>query len=146
MLKIFLRAFFTLYSWVIPKTWMPPYIRLPSVYKKALIRPEGTWPYESPTIQVIVELEIPEGAERYQGSYKRYELKCRADMAYVKSITYFDGTGVPDTEVVTSFMDNEFRYIKGSVVYPKYGFSDSYYGACASGIHFFMTRKQAERY
>ena len=42
--------------------------------------------------------------------------------------------------------DPEFRYIPGETVTPKNPFDEDMWNECASGIHWFITRLEAESY
>jgi len=82
---------------------------------------------------VIVKLEIPVHAKRSNGT----ERKCRASEAKVLEIFGAD-------EGVSNY-DDSFIYRKGEVVFPD-SFNENRWNTCASGIHFFTTREEAEAY
>ena len=42
--------------------------------------------------------------------------------------------------------DPNFKYVVGETVRPKEAFNDSLVSECESGIHFFITRQEAEHY
>ena len=42
--------------------------------------------------------------------------------------------------------DPQFKYTAGQVVKPSEAFNDSLVSECESGIHFFITRQEAEDY
>ena len=79
---------------------------------------------------VIAKLLIPEDAERVGGFTGR---KCRAQKAVV-----LEGDG-PST------YDSSFRYAVGATVTPTSWNNDPKV-ECSDGIHFFITRKEAEEY
>ena len=82
---------------------------------------------------VVITAEIPIGAIVFciNGS------KCRTNMA---KITDMDGH-----EVLHSSYDNSFEYRLGQEINIK-DFNLMYNVECASGFHFFRTRKEAEEY
>jgi len=80
---------------------------------------------------VICHLRIPADAKRVGGLLGR---KCRASKAEVLS-----GEG-------NSSHDPSFLYKVGQIMEPKQVFNDSIQEECASGIHFFLTRIEAENY
>ena len=77
---------------------------------------------------VICELSIPADAKRSNASGR----KCRCDRATVVS-----GEGV-------SPYDPSFAYSPGLVVRPRKPFDDDRWNECSSGIHFFITKAEAE--
>ena len=78
----------------------------------------------------IAKILIPEDAERVGGFIGR---KCRASKAVV-----LEGSGV-------SSHDSRFRYALGEVIMPDEWDSDPRV-ECSHGIHFFLTRKEAEQF
>jgi hypothetical protein len=82
---------------------------------------------------VIVKLRIPEGARRSH-SFGR---KCRAE--------YADVIGVFGSHVGISKHDGTTEYRVGARVAAD-AFSDDWTTECAPGIHFFITRIEAENY
>ena len=76
----------------------------------------------------ICELSIPADAKRSNASGR----KCRCDRATVVS-----GEGV-------SPYDPSFAYSPGLVVRPREPFDDDRWNECSSGIHFFITKAEAE--
>jgi len=83
---------------------------------------------------IIVKLLIPADAKRSSATGR----KCRASKAIV-----LDTGGA---EVAYSQRDNDFEYRVGATVEPKEPFCDDRFDECASGIHFFITRREAEEY
>jgi hypothetical protein len=87
----------------------------------------------------IVQLIIAESAKRSHGG----ERKCRCSKAKVHAIFLADG--VPCDEA-TSLKDDEFVYRVGVTVEPKLPFDDDRWNTCGSGIHFYITRLEAENH
>ena len=85
----------------------------------------------------IVQLRIPAKAKRSHASGR----KCRSDRARVLAI--FNSDGTPATESV-SLRDLNFRYVVGETVVPQVPFDDNPWNECASGIHWYITRLEAE--
>ena len=81
----------------------------------------------------IVKLKIPTDAKRSNASGR----KCRAEWAEVLEV---DGA-----EVGLSDKDRNFKYIAGQKVTPD-KWDDNRWEECSSGIHFFITREEAEAY
>ena len=82
---------------------------------------------------VIVKLCIPAEAKRSHA----FGRKCRAEFADVLEV--FNG------DVGISQYDGKTEYRVGSRVVPD-AWSDDWQNECASGIHFFITREEAEAY
>ena len=83
--------------------------------------------------KVIVKLLIPEDAKRSSSTSR----KCRCDKAVVLEIF--------GSDVGISQHDSDFVYKKGETVMVD-DFNDDRWIECAEGIHFFITRKEAESY
>lgn len=83
---------------------------------------------------VIVTLKIPEGAIVFSINNS----KCRTNVAKVIDID----NGL--TKVASNY-DSKFIYRKGRIVRVN-NFNCQYNEECASGIHFFRTREEAEKY
>ena len=83
---------------------------------------------------VIVKLKIPAAAKRSHA----FGRKCRAEYAEVLEI--FGGD-----RAITSAHGPLTEYIVGKTVYPD-SFDDDWTKECAPGIHFFITRTEAENY
>ena len=81
----------------------------------------------------IVKLRIPEDAHRSNASGR----KCRAEWAEVLEVD-----GAP---VGLSDHDRSFRYVAGETVRPD-KWDENRWEECSSGIHFFITRAEAEAY
>ena len=82
---------------------------------------------------VIVKLRIPEEAKRSHA----FGRKCRAE--------YADVLEVIGADVGVSSHDGETEYRAGHRVTPD-RFDDNWQDECSSGIHFFITRLEAENY
>ena len=89
---------------------------------------------------LIVELEIPEDALRSSATTR----KCRCSKAKVLSITNLDGSKSKCTEA-TSNRDYSFVYKVGETVEVT-NFDPNRWNECSTGIHFFVTREEAEKY
>lgn len=82
---------------------------------------------------VIVKLLIPEDAKRSSATSRR----CRASKAVVLEVI--------GAEKGISTSDEDFVYEVGKEVVPD-SFDDDRWKECSHGIHFFITRKEAEDY
>lgn len=78
---------------------------------------------------VLCKLRIPADAKRLNGTGR----KCRAEFAEV-----LEGEGV-------SLYDNDFKYKVGEIVRSD-SFDEDRWNECSNGIHFFLTREEAEAY
>ena len=83
---------------------------------------------------VIVKLLIPKEAKRSHA----FGRKCRAEYAQVLEIF--------GAKIATSQHDGNFTYEVGDTVIPRVPFSEDWFNECESGIHFFITRIEAENY
>ena len=86
----------------------------------------------------IVKLLIPAEAKRSHA----FGRKCRAEYAEVLEIT----KGTRQLKTAVSSFDDTFKYKVGKTVKPRSKFSDDWTDECASGIHFFITKIEAENY
>ncbi len=91
--------------------------------------------------RVLVKLEIPADARRSNAGGR----KCRASKAKVLAIYNMDGSDCGDVEA-RSIHDASFVYRVGETAEPREPFDEDPLAACASGIHFFITREEAEAY
>ena len=83
---------------------------------------------------VIVKLWIGKTAKRSHGAAR----KCRASRVKVAEVFGAEeGVSMHDASVV---------YRKGEVVEPKNGWGENRWDVCAPGIHFFISRIEAENY
>ena len=104
--------------------------------KQAIILPEGDiYGWKKCVDTVLVKLRIPAIALRCHALGGR---KCRAEYAEVVEIVGAD--------MAVSIHDPDFVYRVGDTVRPKEPFCMDWNQECASGIHFFITREEAEAY
>ena len=96
--------------------------------------------YKKCSGNLIVELEIPDDALRSSATTR----KCRCSKAKVLSITNLDGSKAECTET-TSNRDHSFVYKVGETVEVP-NFDTNRFNECSTGIHFFITREEAEEY
>jgi len=87
----------------------------------------------------IVKLLIPANAKRSSATTR----KCRASKAKILAIFDKDGKKIKET---TSIYDNTFIYKVGKIVKPTEKFEKDRWVECGAGIHFFITRIEAELY
>ena len=87
----------------------------------------------------VAKLMIPEGAKRSNATGR----KCRASSAKVVAI--FGPDGKKARRKVASCHDENFVYVAGKVVRAR-NFDSNRWNECAPGIHFFITRAEAEEY
>jgi uncharacterized protein YjbI with pentapeptide repeats len=83
---------------------------------------------------VIVKLLVPADARRSSATTR----KCRAEFVEVLEVFGAD-FGASD-------YDNSVIYRPGEKVSPKNGWDENRWAECSAGIHFFITRKEAENY
>jgi hypothetical protein len=83
----------------------------------------------------VCKLKIPAEAKRLNATGR----KCRAEFAEVLELP--EGCTVGH-----SWHDSSFEYTVGCIVKPKEPFCEDRWNECSSGIHFFITRKEAEDY
>ena len=88
----------------------------------------------------IVKLKITEDAKRCSATGR----KCRCSKAMVLSITKVDGTD-DGTKEAASGRDSDFIYKIGEIVEVS-NFCEDRWDECSAGIHFFITRQEAEDY
>jgi len=86
--------------------------------------------------KVIAKLLIPADAKRSNATGR----KCRAERAIVLDLLK-DGEHI---ESGVSLFDSTFIYRVGETVMPREPFCEDRWQECASGIHFFITRAEAE--
>ena len=87
----------------------------------------------------IVELEILADAKRSSATSR----KCRCSAAKVLSITTVNGK--TKVKEIASNSDSNFVYRVGEIVRVDC-FDEDRWNECSTGIHFFITRSEAERY
>lgn len=90
--------------------------------------------------EAIAKLRIPADAKRSNATGR----KCRAEYAVVLEITTLSG----DTQLTdgVSQYDGTVIYRVGETVLPTKPFDENRWEECASGIHFFITRIEAQNY
>ena len=86
----------------------------------------------------IAKLLIPENAKRCSATGR----KCRADRALVLAIYNREGNAI---ESESSARTPGFIYKVGELIVPD-SFDDDRWNECSHGIHFFITRTEAEEY
>lgn len=100
------------------------------------ICPEGELIVYKKLLEGICKLKIPQEAARVNSISSR---KCRASEAIVLELPHGCTIG-------HSQHNPKFIYEVGKKVVPEFGFSNDWRVTCAGGIHFFLTRKEAEMY
>lgn len=106
-----------------------------TVYKKALVPGTGGGRH------VIVKLRLTPGTKITQPI--EYPGKNRADRALVVSFENLHGKPLKNFRRAIAWYNGQFEYVKGAIVLPERAFSGTN-AECASGIHFLLTRKQAQ--
>ena len=86
--------------------------------------------------KVVVKLKIPFDARRSSA----FGRKCRAEYAEVLEII-----GENSTKARSDY-NIRFTYEVGQIVKPEMPFDENWQEECASGIHFFITKLEAENY
>ena len=86
--------------------------------------------YKKLANNIICKLLIPAAAKRSNATSR----KCRAEYVIV-----LEGEGV-------SYYDSTFHYEPGTVIHCKEPFDGNRWNECSSGIHFFLTRQEADNY
>ena len=88
----------------------------------------------------IVEMLVSEDAKRSSSTTR----KCRA--SYIKKcITIWDANGEEIDETYSIFNNIKTTYAKNQPVYPN-NFDENRWKECSTGIHFFITKREAELY
>ena len=91
----------------------------------------------------IVKLGIPNDAKRSSATTS----KCRCDKAVVlAAYDFISGEEINKETPIFSVYDDSFIYKVGDTIRPTEPFNDDRFIECASGIHFFIDRGEAERY
>lgn len=93
---------------------------------------------------ILVKLLIPADAKRSSG----FGRKCRASKAKVLDICNLDGREIKWKfgYRIHSCWHWEFEYEVGKIIEPEEAFNEDRWSECASGIHFFMNRREAIEY
>ena len=89
-------------------------------------------------VKAIIQLKIPAAAKRSNATGR----KCRAE--YAKDMKHFVD-GKETKQKLYSDHDNSFVYEVGKIIRPD-GFDENRWEECSSGVHFFITRWEAENY
>jgi len=97
-----------------------------------IIVPEGDLIVYKKTTNQVIKLLIPKEAKRSNGTSR----KCRAEYAIVLECV----------GKTFSKHNSSYFYEKGMTVRPTKPFDEDRWNECASGIHFFLTREEAEEY
>ena len=101
-------------------------------YRRGKILTKSIIGYKKCKNNTIVKLEIPRGAVVFSINGN----KCRTNKAKVLDISGAD-RAVSEYKYMSYYVGDEFTV---------YNFNCEYNTECASGIHFFMTREEAEEY
>jgi uncharacterized protein YjbI with pentapeptide repeats len=88
----------------------------------------------------IVKLLIPEDAKRSSATTR----KCRCSHAQVLGI--WDSEGKELQEMETAYNESELIYKVGEIVKCEQSFEEDRWVECGSGIHFFITKREAQLY
>jgi hypothetical protein len=88
---------------------------------------------DTPNGKKVIKLLIPENAKRVGGTIGR---KCRAE--FVRVLEDVCGWSTHNREF-------KYNYKSGDMIYPD-SFNSDITQECTNGIHFFITRKEAEEY
>ena len=96
------------------------------------ITPAGTLRVFKKCREGVVELEVPAAAKRSNATGR----KCRAEYAVVIS--------TPNGQPARSNHDGAFIYRPGETVRPTAPFNEDRWIECGAGIHFYLTRGEAE--
>ena len=105
------------------------------------IIPEGSIIGWKRTNEGIVKLRISHSTKRSNATTR----KCRAAEAKVLELQTLDGKPYGG-EYMTSKHDPTFEYRIGEVVKPDKPFDEDRWNECSTGIHFFITRYEAEQW
>ena len=90
---------------------------------------------------LVVKLRITEDAKRSSATTR----KCRCSKAEVLAIEDKEGNPMPEGTVAHSFQDSSFTYEVGKTVTVD-NFDEDRWCECSTGIHFFITRREAVLY
>lgn len=101
-------------------------------YKKCHVKNPMTGMYDS---IAIVKVRVPPEARRTGVLTSN---KCRAEFVEVLDVS--------NRGIAYSMFDHETKYSVGDVVRPSNGYDPSMEDPCVPGIHFFLTRKEAEEF
>ena len=112
-----------------------------AIAKTRIIPDEGSYiGWKKVTGNCVAKLRIPGKAKRSHASGR----KCRASQAKVLAIFNIE-TGEAVAEAYSLF-DHTFAYRVGETVLPREPFDDDMWNECASGIHHYISRIEAENH
>ena len=121
-----------------------------TAYKVCKVTEDEAERLRVPSTLVVVKLEIPADAKRVSYGGNVPDVKCRASKAKVLSIRSVERSKKTHRTVAfkeaSSMFNDSFAYRVGEVVRPAHRFCDSLLEECASGIHHFMTKREAIDY
>ena len=104
--------------------------------EQTIIVPDGNLiVYKKCSNDIIATLEIPTSAKRSNSTSR----KCRAEYAKILSLEY----NKKFVDTAHSMHDEKFKYEVGKVVKCD-KWDENRWNECSGGIHFFLTRKEAE--
>jgi hypothetical protein len=116
------------------------------VWKKAYTKITSPYGYPATGRGVLVKLLLTKGTKVGFPTEPCFEmLKMRASKAKVLDIREVRRTTPVVGQRVCSGWNPRFSYVRGKTVKPEKGFK-SHHEICASGIHFYMTIKEAQRH
>lgn len=104
-----------------------------AISRLSIVPERGDFTGFKKTREGVVELRIPAHAKRSNSTGR----KCRASEAVVVSLP----EGCTEAH---SIHDSSFMYRQGETVKPTTAFCEDRWQECASGIHFYITRAEAE--
>ena len=124
-------------------------------YKKIILEAKLRYDGLANLTYGIAKLRIPETAQRSSA----FGYKCRCSEAFVEEISSIDGSIKYDSAVSVRGINKilcwhipastdgtmSVKYIVGETVKPD-SFDPNWWNECSNGIHFFMTREEAENY
>lgn len=108
----------------------------------------GDTNYERFLYEAILKIRIPARAKRMMCRYDNPLRKCRAERAFVEGV-YSNVSGreikLPKNHGLRSHWAPWFTYEIGKKIEPV-SYDPSEYNTCAAGIHFFMSKREAQSY
>jgi hypothetical protein len=103
------------------------------------ILPEGEFFGYKKCVEGVAKILIPMAAKRSNATGR----KCRAEWAI--DVQHFDKDGKDTQEDFHSTYNSSFVYKVGDEIHPD-SFDDCRWNECSNGVHFFITRWEAENY
>lgn len=94
----------------------------------------------------LVTLWIPADAHVIMGDSDKNERKCRASKAKVLEITCLHGIKQHEKAFTKHNQHTGLVYEVGKVMKPQNGFDRNTRESCRAGIHFFLSKEDAENY